>query len=109
MTLWKSEVCAQLGLSSKEYGRIVNLARFYKQKRRLAVPSCSPAQVGEWQPVVGRGRRAPCYGFFSGIAMLLPTPAGKYVRRVRACRWHAVQLRERSLSRASRAAHTMGH
>ena len=36
MTLWKRDVCTQLGLSSKEYGRIVNLARFYKQKNRLA-------------------------------------------------------------------------
>ena len=37
MTLSKRDVCARLGVSSnKEYGRIVNLARYYKKHDRLA-------------------------------------------------------------------------
>ena len=36
MTLWKRDVCTQLNVSCKEYGRIANLARYYKQKNRLA-------------------------------------------------------------------------
>ena len=37
MTLGKRDVCARLGVSSnKQYGRIVNLARYYKKHDRLA-------------------------------------------------------------------------
>ena len=36
MTLSKRDVCARLGVSTnKEYGRIVNLARYYKKHDRL--------------------------------------------------------------------------
>ena len=38
MTLWKSEVCTQLGVSCKGYGRIANLARYYKRKKQTRRP-----------------------------------------------------------------------